>query len=314
MTRIIFLTLMAFVTLSIGVAAHAERTEGIAAIVNDDALSFSDLEDRMDLIISSTGFPNTPEMRERVLPQALGGLIEEQIKMQEANGLGIEVSDQEIAAQFAQVAAQNKVPVEQFKAMLERGNIRVSTLERQMKAQIAWRKVIQTKLHSQVNVTESDVEATLERMKNSIGRESFLVAEIFLPVEEPDQEASMKQLADRLVAQLTEGKAPFYKVAQQFSKAAGAAQGGDMGWVQKEQLPDELAAVVGEIKTGEISPPIRSLTGYHILFVRDKRLLQEENLPSETELYNSLANERLERLQRRHYMDLKATAFIESRV
>lgn len=294
--------------------AQAIKTEGIAAIVNDDAISYSDVEDRVQLIIISSGLPNNEEIKEKVLPQALNSLVEEQIKLQEASKLELSVDEEELAFALGNLAKQNNVPEDKFQFMLEKSGINFSTLERQVRSQIAWTKVIRSKLKPKVKISDTDISDTLERLQQNVGNEAFLIAEIFLPVEEPAQEKNMKQLADRLVGQMTGGKAPFYSVAQQFSKAAGAAQGGDMGWVHKDQLPEEIANIIDSVNKGEISPPIRSLTGFHIIYLRDKKFVDGENIPSADEVRQTIGFERLERLQRRYYMDLKASAFIESRV
>jgi peptidyl-prolyl cis-trans isomerase SurA len=288
--------------------------EGIAAVVNQDAISMTDLSDRMKLIIISSGLPDTPEIRERLQPQIMNSLIDEQLMMQEAKKRDITVSDEEVEQGFASLAEKNKIPSEQFKKMISGSGVNIATMNRQIGAQMGWSKVIQKVMRPQITVTDGDIDEYLGRLVANKGKEEYLLAEIFLPVETPDQDVPMQQLAAKLANEMRTGKAPFQKVAQQFSKGAGAAQGGDLGWMQQGQLPQELEAPLPALKPGEITNPLRSISGYHLLMLRDKRLLSDENMPSRDEVLSAIGVQRLDRMQRRYLLDLKSSAFIENRV
>ncbi len=288
-------------------------TERIAAVVNEDAITVSDVNDRLRLIIGSAGLPNSSEIREKLKPQVMSALIEEQLKFQEARRLDIIVEQEEINKAFESIAAQNKIPADKFAAMLRQGGINPGTMKKQLESQIIWSKVVQQLLRPQVLVSDADIDNFVERLQASKGKKEYLVAEIFLPVESPKEENNVKQLAGKLISQIKSGKAPFYKLAQQFSKSAGSAQGGDIGWVQQGQLPEELDQALLTIEKNQTSNIIRSVSGYHILFLRDDRLISDETIPSRDEIVSRLGTERLERLQRRLLLDLKATAFIENR-
>lgn len=294
--------------------AQSTRVETIAAVVNDDAISETDVEDRMQLIITSSGMPNTDEIRAKMKPQIMTVLIEEKLRIQEAKRLDIEVTDQDIAQGFAALAGQNKMSPEQFHAVLNQAHVSTKSLEDQIRAQIAWSRVVQSKLRPQISIADNEVDAVLNRLRNSIGKTEYRVSEIFLPVENPSAENDVKQLANKLTRQMAEGHVPFERLAAQFSQAAGASKGGDMGWVQQDQLDDQLADALSKMNKNEISKPIRTLAGYHILYLRAERKISEETLPSRDEVMQHLGFERLDRKQRSYLMDLKAKAFIDQRV
>ena len=90
------LAVCAFLLLSNVSAGYAARSEGIAVIVNDDAITVSDVNDRMRLIVSSSGLPNTSDIRNKLMPQIIGSLVEEQIRLQEARRLNLDITPQEI--------------------------------------------------------------------------------------------------------------------------------------------------------------------------------------------------------------------------
>lgn len=313
---------MAVMTAPVPVLANAAKTkpakaapsEGIVAVVNSDAVSGSDLYDRMKLMIVSSGMPNTPEIQERLKGQVLGMLIDESIQIQAAREAKLNVTQEEIDSGFATIAQQNNMQPEQFREILKRSGIPLRTLQSQIRAQLAWGKVVQRKLRPQIDVTEADIDERLRFLETNIGKTQFQVAEIFLPVEAGTQEGEVRALAERLRNEITNKRAPFPQVANQFSQGASAARGGDLGWVQDGQLPDALNDALQPLKDGELTAPVRSLTGYHILLLRGKRSVAAENIPPRDQILQQIGTERLERAQRRHLMDLRAEAFIERRI
>ncbi|MCB1721429.1 MAG: peptidylprolyl isomerase [Rhodospirillales bacterium] len=311
----LFLAMAVFVgEMAASFPALAARSESIAVVVNEDAITMSDVNDRMALIIASSGLPNKKDVQEKLLPQIIGSLVEEQVRLQEARRLDLNVSPEDIAQGFAAVAQQNNMSVEEFRSMITRGGLNIRTLEAQIRAQIAWSKVVQAKLRPQVIVSDSDVDSYLERLNNNTGKPEYLVSEIFLPPASAQEESDMQQLAHKLVQEIRSGQAPFFKVAQQFSQSAGASQGGDLGWIAQGQLQRELDDALAHISKGQVSDPIRSASGYHILNVRDQRLIAAENLPSREQVRGVIGTQRLERLQQRYLLDLKSAAFIENRL
>ena len=95
--------------------AQSSSAGSIAVVVNEDAVTMSDVEDRVTLIVRSSGMPDNEEMRSKIRPQVIDVLIEEQLKLQEAERLGVEVSQEQIDQGFAQLAKQNIASPEQFR-------------------------------------------------------------------------------------------------------------------------------------------------------------------------------------------------------
>ncbi|HTK85492.1 MAG TPA: peptidylprolyl isomerase [Patescibacteria group bacterium] len=296
------------------IAAHADTgVERIAVVINDDVITASEVAARTRLILVSSGLPNTPEVRQKLEPQILNSLIEERLMMQEAKRDKIEVSKDEIAHGFETVAKQNNLTPDQFKQILAHNNIPVHTLEDQIEAQVAWGDVIQKKIRPDVSISDAEVETALARMKGNIGKDQYRVADIFLPVGTPQEDGKVHALADKLVMEMTQNHVPFPRVASQFSQAAGASRGGDLGWVQEGQLDPKLDNIITHMKEGELARPVRTDDGYHILFLRQKTTVTEQSLPSHAGMLEHLGLGELERRQRRFLMDLKASAFIEHR-
>jgi peptidyl-prolyl cis-trans isomerase SurA len=292
----------------------ARSTEGIAAVVNDDIISMSDLTARLQLALVSSGLPNTQETRQRLTPQVLRSLVDERLQLQEATRANVSVTDKEINEAFGKVAEQNRMERDQLEKMLASQGVPRSTLESQIRSTIAWGKLVQRRLRPSIEIGQEEIDQVIQRIQANAGKPEYLAAEIFLAVDAPEREDDVRRLADRLYEQIGQG-ASFPAVARQFSQSAGAAAGGDLGWVQQGQLPEELDGALRQLRPGQATRPIRSITGYHILMLRDERTVAAANsLPPREQIMNSLGQERLDMLQRRLLRDLRRSAFVDLRV
>lgn len=298
---------------SVSTSSPAAVREGIAAVVNQGVVTRSKLSARVDLIAASTGLPRTPELIEKLQPQILDMLVEEEIKMQEAQRLKISVNKEEIDQGFKSIADQNKVPVRDFQKMLESSGIRIGTMEDQIRSQIAWTKVVQKKIRPQIDVSEVDIDSELDHLRANIGKPQYKVSEIFLPIRDGKKGSDVRSFAAKLVAQLKKQPEAFGKVAQQFSSAPGAAQGGMVGWVIGGQMPEEVETVLSQLSPKTLSDPIKTQGGFYIILLQEKRKITEELLPSREELMQRIGGMRLDRAQRRYLMDLRSAAFVEKR-
>ena len=259
--------------MTISGSASAQRSDSIAAVVNGDIITYTDLYDRMDLVIKSARMPNTNEFKSKLLPQVLTGLITEGLQLQEATRLGLNINQDEVDKGFADLAVQNKLQLDQFKSILERQNIRVATLEKQIESQIAWSKVIQAEIRPRVALTDADIENEVARLKTKQGQTEYFLAEIFMPYGDASDEADVRKAATDLSNQLSKDPKSFSVAARQFSQSSTAATGGVIGWITPDQMDEEMALTINNINKGQISPPIKSDDGYTILFLRDQRII-----------------------------------------
>jgi len=243
----------------------------IAAVVNDEVVSVRDLDDRLELVMATSGIPDSEQARSRLAPQVLRSLIEETLQLQEAGRLGIEVDQSEIDTALQTIAQRNQLTVEQLRSYLEANAINFDTLLRQVRAQIGWIKVVNRTIRPNVTVTVDQLDLAVQEARQSEGQPEYLLSEIVLPVDNPAQAERVAQDAGRLVQTLREG-ASFESLAQQVSAAASAERGGDVGWVAASGMPPELTGMLDRLRPGEITEPMASPVGYHIFWLRDERL------------------------------------------
>lgn len=242
----------------------------IAAVVNDAIISWDDVKARMKLALMTSGLPNTPEVRAKLLPQVLQGLVNEHLQIQEGRRLEIAVSGDDIRKALDRLAEDNKVPGGDIVAFLEAQGVPSSTMLQQVRAGLTWSKVAQRELRPRVDIGDDEVDAVAERLRARAGQQEYLVSEIYLAVDAPQEEERVRAFAESLVQQI-KGGGNFGAIARQFSQGTGAAAGGDIGWVQAEQLAPELGRALPALQAGEIAGPVRSVSGFHILGVREKR-------------------------------------------
>ena len=272
-------TSAAFLFLAVGILAalavfgrpaQSQGVQRIAAIVNDEVISVYDLEQRLRLLLSTSQAQPTPQVLRRMQTQILETLIDETLQIQEANRLNIPVNEADIKRAIALIESQNGLPDGGLERVVTNGGANMAAMIAQIRAQIAWTKVIARRLRPRVTVGQDEVDSALARIRAAEGRAESLVSEIFLSAEDVVQKRNVRRGAEDLVQQLRTG-APFSDVARQVSQGLSAPDGGDVGWVGSGQLAPELDAVLAKLAVGEVSDPIEVADGFYILQIRDQR-------------------------------------------
>lgn len=253
-------------------SAMAQGVVRIAAIVNDEVVSAYDVNQRVRLVMVSTGLRDNRETRRRVRRQVLRSLIDERIQLQEAERLNITVSQSDLDREVGRIERQAKISEGRFPDFLRGQGIAMEAVIEQLRANIAWGKLVRRRLRPRVSVSDDEVDSVIERLQANAGQRELRVGEIFLSVDSPDDDEEVRRNAARLADQVRSG-ARFDAVARQFSQGVTAAVGGDLGWVQSSQMPEELESQLTDMRPGEVSEPIRSIGGYYIVTLIEQRMI-----------------------------------------
>ncbi len=254
-------------------AVRAQQTLGIAAVVNEEVISFYDLQSRINLLFASSKQQNTPENRKRYTGQVLNQLINEKLQLQEAERLGVTVTDKELDRAYADIARASKMTPPQLSAYLGKIGVEKDTLVSQLHAQIAWGRSINRLFRSEISIGNDEVDEIIAEIKKSKGKPEYLIGEILLLVDKPENSQKQLNAANSIISQLKEG-ASFSVLAKNFSQSATAAVGGDLGWVRQGQLSPKLDATIAAMADDSLSKPIRTISGFHILLKRKTRIGQ----------------------------------------
>ncbi len=255
-----------------GRPALAQQVDGIAAVVNSQAITIDDLNQRVDMAMVLAHLPDTMAMRRRVLPQVLRKMIDEDLETQEAKRLKITISPQRVAAGIRQVERQNNMPPGALTAELKSAGIDPDLIRKQIRAELLWLKVASERLGPSISVGDEEINERLQAIKAHEGKPEYLLAEIFLPVDRPDQNEEMLRLGERLIEQLRQG-APFAVLASQFSRSPTAANGGSMGWVTTDTLSGPVRDAVQHLTPNHITPLIKTRRGYYIIGMIARRVV-----------------------------------------
>jgi peptidyl-prolyl cis-trans isomerase SurA len=283
MTRNLFFTAASALTLLAAPPAIAQQAEAVAAIVNDDVISTFDVRQRAMLILISSGIQPTQEAFQRVQGQALRSLIDESLQLQEAKQFKVEIDDREIDNAFAQLARNNNTSADGLRTELAKSGVGPSTLRRQLKAEMAWQRLVGGRFGSRVRISDVQVRDTLARIAASASKTQYLISEIFLPAESEADAKDATEAATRLIEEMGKG-APFGAVARQFSAAPSAAAGGDLGWITQTELRPELQGAVQALQPGQVSTPVRTSSGIYIVALRELRAGQNPKVAERVSL------------------------------
>jgi peptidyl-prolyl cis-trans isomerase SurA len=271
MMRNLICSLLLTAGLALPTMAVAQSRAGIAAIVNDDVITNSDVDARVNLAVQGARTKPDAAVLKQIRQQALETLIEEQIRMSEVKRLNIKIDDKETDDAFAKLAAQNNLSPDQFRSIISKGPGALESIRKQIATQVAWGKVVKQKLRPQVNISDTDINNYLAEQSRNNGKTEYETAEIFLRVQTPEQDATALKLAQDMVNQMRNHKQRFSVLARQFSQGSEASKGGLLGWVTEGRLDPALDNALKTLKPGDVTEPVKLADGYHVLFLKDKR-------------------------------------------
>lgn len=240
------------------------------AVVNGEVLTNTDVDQRLNLQLVAIGERKLkPEELGQLRKQILSNLVDESLQVQAAKADDLKVEDAAVEGRYASFAQQFGRTPSQMDAYLTSVQSSGATLRRQIRAELAWQKVLGRRVAYFVNVSDEEVNGVLDKLRASKGQAEYRVGEIYLSTP-AGAEAQVTDTANKIMEQLR-GGGNFAVYARQFSEASTAAVGGDLGWIRPEQLPPELATVAVDLEPGQVTGPIAVPGGQSILLLIDKR-------------------------------------------
>lgn len=242
----------------------------IAAVVNDQAISSFDVENRMKFIFATTRMSNTPDMIANIKPQVIRTLIDEKLQLQEAEKNNVTVDDNEVTQAIAGIEAQRGMPAGSITKMLASNNVPIQTFNDQIRAQLSWSKLLGKTVRGRIKIGDDEI-AIAQKNANLIEKQTAPKAEeikireveiavINLPIEKREQEKELKKMVEKLYGELRNG-ASFEEVARQFS----ANSDGKSFWIRPEQLDANIAKILRSTNEGSVTPPVRTSSGFSII-------------------------------------------------
>lgn len=236
------------------------------AVVNGSPVTGFDLEQRVRLLrVLSDVSADSATLSQAALDQ----LIEDRLKIQAGSRAGIAPTDEALAAGTAQFAESRGMTVEALRSRLERAGVTELAFRDLIAAEVVWLELVRSRYGPDAEPDAGELDDQLGAIGQATPGTAYRLQEIGLPVQ-PGAEAATLAEAQALAAQLAQG-ADFTAAVGQYSQAPSAARGGEVGWVDANRLPPELAAALATLQPGQVSSPIRVGPGYSIVKVLEVR-------------------------------------------
>ena len=274
----------ALILLAAGPRAHAQTrelaTQGdlldrVVAIVNDGVVLNSDLDAQVAAVSERLHQQKLELPPQNVLrQQVLERLVLQEIQVQRATHAGVKISDEQVNAALSDVAKRNGMTLSQLPEALAKQGIDYASYREEIRREITLNLLRQRDVLQHISVTPREIDQFLDKQaKTPSERNEYNVSHILIAVGQeasPAQvEAAEKRAAD--VYQRAKGGEDFAKLAVAYSNSQTAFDGGALGWRKGSELPTFLTDVVGRLKPGEVSEPMRTPTGFHIIKLNEVR-------------------------------------------
>ncbi|MEX2496323.1 MAG: peptidylprolyl isomerase [Woeseia sp.] len=262
-------------------STSGEKLDGIAAVVNEGVVLTSELERQSQIIAEraraqGVQLPPPSVLEEQVLER----LILEQIQLQRAERVGIQISDQMLNSAIAQVTAEQGIAFEQLPELLAQDGLNYGDYRREMRKQLILDQLRQIEVTGRISVAPREVQQCLADLEdNVVGNSEYNLSHILISVP---QSATSEQFAEaeteaQYVYQQLESGADFGEMAVRYSDSQTGLEGGNLGWRSGDQLPTIFSDVVGPMNPGQHSAPLRAISGFHIVKVNDVRGVNERS-------------------------------------
>jgi peptidyl-prolyl cis-trans isomerase SurA len=256
-------------------AADIVKLDRIVAIVDQAVITEQELESRIITVTGQFKKQGTELPEESVLrKQILERLITDTLQIQYAAQIGLKVDDNQLDRTIERIAEQNNLTLTEFSEALAKDGITMRKFRADIRNEITISRLREREVDGRVNVSESEIDNYLTSQSNlNENTDEFEISHILIRTPEEGatediQKAKVK--VDEAVRQLNSGNS-FAKVSASFSDAPNALEGGSLGWKKGSQMPALFLDALKNMQAGEVSAPLRSPNGFHLLKLTNKR-------------------------------------------
>ncbi|WP_339615933.1 peptidylprolyl isomerase [uncultured Gilvimarinus sp.] len=266
------LHLIGALSLSIASSANAETEilDRVIAVVDQGVVLQSEFDERKNSVLQRLQgqYDQLPPM-DVLDQQILDQLILEQLQLEEAGRYGMEISDQQLNQTLQQVMANNGfTTLDELSADLLSQGMSLEQLREKLRRDLLVNQVQQGVVNNRIRVTEQEIDNFLASSDGKFATSpDYHLGHILISVSSsanPDEAQEAEAKVNDIYQQLQDG-ADFSQMAIANSNDQTALEGGDLGWRKLAQLPELFSDVVSELDVGDVSKPIRSGAGFHLI-------------------------------------------------
>lgn len=300
--------------------ARAELVDKVAAVVNKDIIALSEVQARAAPELQRAAQEPDPKKRSRLQDEAMQGaldtLIGEKLLEVQVREFALEATDADVDLALEDVKRQNNIDDAQFERLLAQEGQTLPAYRQYMKKYLARMKLINLKVRQKVKVSEEDLKAEyakvsrLESADAEVHARHLLVQLPAKPTAEQIETARKKAVA--LSAEARQAGVDFVALAKEKSEGSSAPDGGDLGWFRRGVMVPEFEKVVFQMQPGDISEPVRTRFGWHVIKLEERRALAARPFEEMKEqLREKLLRDQLDRFTAQYIKELRTQAVVE---
>ncbi len=258
---------------SVTAQAETQWLDRIIAIVDEDIILASEVEERLATVqqnIARSGQQGPPE--DQLRREILDLLILENIQLQMAERVGLRIDDEQLNDAVGRVAAKNNMTLEQFRQALLDSGASYREVREQIRREMLLQRVQMGNVNQRIQITDQEV-ANYLNSEEGRARTSpeYHLAHLLVPVASDATDAereNARQQAQTLAAKLRAG-------ADYSSLGQNKVNASDLGWRRETELPSLFAGVAPKMQDGDVSEPLASASGYHVIQLLESRGLNQ---------------------------------------
>ena len=256
-------------------ATQGDLLDRVVAIVNDGVVLNSDLDAQVEIVSERLRQQKLELPPQNVLrQQVLERLVLQEIELQRANHAGVKVTDEMLNSALQDVAKRNGLTLTQLPEALKQQGVDYAEYRDEIRKEMMLQLLRQRDVLQHISVTPHEIDQFLARQSNGVQENAeYNVSHILLALPEaasPGQLEQVEKHAQEIYERAAKGE-DFGELAVTYSQAQTALDRGQLGWRKGSELPTFLADTIARLKPGEVSEPLRTPTGYHIIRLNEVR-------------------------------------------
>lgn len=265
-------------------SASANVIDSIAVVVNDEVITRNEITARVRAVEGAMKSQNAPVPEAADLQrQVIERMIVERAQMQLAKEMGVRVDDTMLDRAIGRIAEQQKLSVQEMRNQMEKSGTTFAAFREEIRSEIMMQRLREHEVDNKIQISDAEVDTYLAAEKAAAAdKVEMNLAQIMVRIPEnasPEQIAARRARADDVMRQLRTG-GDFAKIAATYSDSSDALKGGEIGWRAADRLPPLFSDALGKLKPGQVTPVLKSTTGFHILKMVDKRNLADASAPA----------------------------------
>ncbi|MEA2117115.1 peptidylprolyl isomerase [Halovibrio sp. HP20-50] len=300
-------------------STQRQALDSVVAVVNNDVIMRSELDDRVAQIeqqnqSQSANLPPRTQLERQVLER----MVMEEIQLQMAEEANLTIDDTELNRQVRSIAESNGMTLDEFADAVEADGMTLASVREDVRREMLMRQVQQRQIRNRVSVSDRDVERFINQQPGQSSDQNFIeeirARHVLIELTPNRNENQARERAQEVRERLAQGE-DFASVAREYSDDRGSAlNGGELGWVRPGQTVPAFEEEMRELSVNQLSQPVRSQFGYHIIEVEERRR-QDVTQESQREqvrqaIFQRRANEALETWQQ----EIRSQAFVDIRL